>query len=106
MNILIDECLPRYLKIALSDFSRQTVQEAGWSSVKNGPLLNLAEAAFDVFLTADQNLQYQQNLKCRKIAIIVLPSSRLPVVKKYESELKQIISKIKPGDFIELKDLS
>ena len=102
MNVLIDECLPGYLKTVLSDFSTRTVQEAGWGSVKNGPLLDLAENAFDVFLTADQSLRYQQNLKGRKIAIIVLPSNRLPVVRKYEGKLKQALSRIKPGDFVEL----
>lgn len=105
MKVLIDECLPGYLKSLLPASSTETVQDAGWSSLKNGPLLKLAEGAFDVFLTADQNLRYQQNLKGRKIAIIVFPSNRLPVVKEYEDRLKQALSQIKPGDFVELKTL-
>ena len=75
MNVLIDECLPRYLKGVLGGMSSRTVQEAGWSSVKNGPLLNLAEETFDVFLTADQNMQYQQNLNPSDF---VEPSARCP----------------------------
>jgi hypothetical protein len=67
--------------------------------------LKLAEETFDVFLTADQNLRYQQNLKGRKIAIILFPSNRLPVVKEYEEKLKQALSQIKPGAFVELKPL-
>ena len=67
MKILIDECLPSYLKTALTG-TCQTVQEAGWSSVKNGPLLARAERSFDVFLTADQNLRYQQNKGFDEIA--------------------------------------
>jgi hypothetical protein len=104
MNILIDECLPAYLKTVLTNVSSQTVQEAGWSTVKNGPLLTLAEQSFDVFLTADQNLQYQQNLKGRNIAIIVFPSNRLPIVKEYETQLKHVLTSIKPGDYVELKN--
>lgn len=105
MNILIDECLPRYLKKVLSEFSNQTVQEAGWSSVKNGPLLKLAEQSFDVFLTADQNLQYQKNLKNREIAVIVFPSNRLGVVKQYEGKLQEVLAGTKAGDCIELWSL-
>ena len=55
MKILIDECLPEYLKSVLQEHSAQTVQEAGWSGTKNGPLLELAGDSFDVFLTGDQN---------------------------------------------------
>jgi len=102
MNVLIDECLPRYLKDVLSGVSASTVQEAGWSSVKNGPLLNLAEETFDVFLTADQNLRYQQNLVARRIAIIVLPSNRLPVAKACVAELKEVLQRIQSGSYIEL----
>ena len=105
MKILVDECLPGYFKSLFPASSAETVQEAGWSSLKNGPLLKLAEDTFDVFLTADQNLQYQQNLKGRKIAVILFPSNRLPVVKEYEERLKQALSQIRPGVFIELKTL-
>ena len=105
MKILVDECLPSYLKSLFPASSAETVQEAGWSSLKNGPLLKLAEDTFDVFLTADQNLRYQQNLKGRKIAVILFPSNRLPVVKEYEKLLRQALSQIKPGAFVELKTL-
>ena len=103
MKILVDECLPSYLKSLFPDYSAETVQGAGWAALKNGPLLKLAEGAFDVFLTSDQNLRYQQNLKGRKIAIILFPSNRLAVVQEYEAKLRQALSKIQPGDFVELK---
>ena len=105
MKILVDECLPSYLKTLFPASSAATVQDAGWSSLKNGPLLKLAEDAFDVFLTADQNLRYQQNLKGRKIAVILFPSNRLPIVKEYEEKLRQALSQIQPGAFVELKTL-
>ncbi len=63
MKILIDESLPRYLKRMLAEHDAQTVQDMGWAGIKNGKLLNLAESEFDVFLTADKNIRYQQNLK-------------------------------------------
>lgn len=61
-RILFDEDVPRDLRRDLSDFSIRTVQEEGWGSLKNGELLRAASRAFDVFVTADKNLQYQQNV--------------------------------------------
>jgi len=62
MRILLDESLPRRLKTEFVGHEVATVAERGWSGVKNGELLTLAAERFDVFVTADQNLQYQQNL--------------------------------------------
>jgi len=65
MKILLDECTPRLLKRLLSDFEISTVQDMGWTGVTNGALLAMAEAEFDVFVTTDKNLRYQQNLTGR-----------------------------------------
>jgi predicted nuclease of predicted toxin-antitoxin system len=75
MKILLDECLPRAMKHALraQGYNCLTVQEQGWSGKLNGELLKLAESEFDVLVTLDTNLQYQQNLEGRKIAIIIPP---------------------------------
>ena len=62
MKVLLDECVPRKLKRELTEHEVLTVTEYGWSGIKNGKLLTLAEAEFDVFLTIDQNLKYQQNV--------------------------------------------
>jgi predicted nuclease of predicted toxin-antitoxin system len=64
MRILIDECAPRALAefLATAGHDCQSVQEAGWSGKQNGDLLALAETRFDVLITIDRNLQYQQNL--------------------------------------------
>ena len=73
MKVLLDECLPRRLKRDLSGHQIFTVLEMGWAGVKNGALLRLIQdAAFDVFVTIDGNLTYQQNLKGVNLAIIVL----------------------------------
>lgn len=73
MRILLDECIPRRLKYALSDHDCKTVPEVGFSGQKNGVLLTLAESAgFELFLTMDKGLQYQQNLAARSIAILIV----------------------------------
>ena len=72
MKVLLDECLPRKLKREVEANFVQTVPEAGWASKKNGELLRLAETVFDVLLTNDQNMEYQQNLKNFDLAFVVL----------------------------------
>ncbi len=72
MRILIDECLPKRLKLEFADHFVQTVPEAGWASKQNGELLRLAEKEFDVLLTNDRNIEHQQNLKQFDLAFIVL----------------------------------
>ncbi len=62
MKLLLDESLPRALKHLFSGHDVQTVPECGWAGLSNGELLRLAETRFGTFITADQNLQYQQNL--------------------------------------------
>ena len=72
MKVLLDECVPRKLKRELSGHEVLTVTERGWSGIKNGKLLAPAAAEFDVFVTVDQNLKYQQNLKAFSIGVILL----------------------------------
>lgn len=72
MRVLLDECLPRRLKRELVGHDVRTAPEMGWASTRNGNLLRLATPEFDVFLTVDRKLQYQQNLSLFNIAVIVL----------------------------------
>jgi predicted nuclease of predicted toxin-antitoxin system len=72
MRILLDEDLPRRLGALLVGHDASTVQRSGWSGIKNGKLLALAAARFDVFLTMDGNLEFQQNLATLPIAILVV----------------------------------
>lgn len=72
MRLLLDESLPRRLAQHLGDVELDTVFDRGWSGLKNGELLRAAESDYEVFITADQNLQYQQNLTGFEIAIVVL----------------------------------
>jgi len=102
VKILIDESLPRYLKRLLGDHDVQTVQDMGWAGLKNGPLLTRAESLFDLLLTADKNLRYQQNLRCLTLSIIVFPSNRLSIVKTLEGKLKASIEQVTGGAYIAL----
>jgi len=104
MKVLIDECAPKALKKHLADHEHKcvTVQEACWAGKKNGQLLSLAETIFDVLVTLDTNLFYQQNLAGRKIAIVVLESSsnRLEHLRELFPDCVLALEKIQPGQIV------
>ncbi|HEV7902697.1 MAG TPA: DUF5615 family PIN-like protein [Pyrinomonadaceae bacterium] len=102
MNILLDECTPRVVKKRLPKLNIQTVQEMGWSGLKNGALLAAAEGQFDVFVTTDKNLRYQQNLQGRKLAVLLLPSNQVPIVERLIADIEANLMTIQAGDFIAL----
>lgn len=102
MKVLFDECMPQPLRRLLADFEISTAQEIGWGRVKNGELLKRAEGVFDAFVTSDQQLKYQQNLKGRRLAILVLSTNRWPIVKAKAAEVILAIQALKPGDYVEL----
>ncbi len=73
MRVLLDEQLPRQLARELTGHAVSTVQQQGWAGLKNGELLRrAADDAFEVFVTADQNLQFQQNLARSRLRVVVL----------------------------------
>jgi predicted nuclease of predicted toxin-antitoxin system len=100
MRVLLDECLPRQLKHTLPNHSVATVPEVGWAGTKNGALLRLAETRFDIFITADQNVEYQQNLRSNILGIIVLvaPNNRYPTLAPLMPRVLSILQTIQPGD--------
>jgi hypothetical protein len=104
MRVLLDECVPRKLRRELPGHDVLTVTERGWSGVKNGNLLALAESEFDVFLTVDQNLKFQQNFKAFRIGIILLVArnNRLRTLSPLAADLREALSNIKAGDFVRL----
>ena len=99
MRILIDECLPKKLKAEFTSHTTFTVQEKGWAGMKNGELLGRAEKEFDVWVTADQNIEFQQDLRHFDIAIIVLVARRnqlerlLPLMPQLHKVLQTIQSR-------------
>jgi len=103
MKVLPDERVPRKLKYALPEHSCQTVPEAGLANQKNGVLLSLAEnAGFDIFLTLDKGIEYQQNLAGRRIAILIVRvrSNRLKDLLPHVEAFSLIMSSIRPGELI------
>lgn len=102
MKILLDESVPRLLKLRLPQLNISTVQEMGWTGVQNGELLRRAEEHFDVLITADRNLRYQQNLSGRKLAILVLPSNQVPLVTRLVPVVETLLITIQPGAIVDV----
>ena len=109
MRLLIDECLPKKVKFLFKEVGHEseTVQEAGFSGKENGELLALAEKTFDVFITIDKNIRYQQNIAGRKIAILVIrtASSDLDDIRPHVPQALAALRSIGPGQIIEVGNL-
>jgi predicted nuclease of predicted toxin-antitoxin system len=100
VKILLDECIDRRLAREFVGYEMQTVPQMGWAGIKDGQLLVLAEAEFDVFITVDRNLSFQQNLLRFDIAVIVLqaPSNRLADLKPLAPEVVAILATVVKGE--------
>lgn len=106
MKILIDESLPRKLKVEFAGHDAVTVPEMGWAGKKNGELLRLMVGQFDAFVTIDANLQYQQNLTDNQIAVIVLAASsnRLDALKPLMPRVLDGLTGIQAGQVVVIRD--
>lgn len=102
MRVLLDECLPWKLKREIAGHEVATVADMGWRGIKNGALLRLAEARFDVLLTIDQNLPYQQNLTIARIAAIMMTaqSNRLIALYPLIPQVLAVLQTIQPGTVV------
>jgi len=101
--VLFDQGAPVPLRNHLSSHQVSTVYELGWASLKNGDLLQQAEShGFDVLVTTDQNLKYQQNLADRKIAIVVLSTTSWPRIQKVLPNIVETINSIKQDGYVEI----
>ena len=98
MRILLDESLPKDLAPLIAGHEVTTVRAAGWSSFKNGKLLALAATKFDVFITADRNLEHQQNLSTLPIAVVVLfvRRTRVHAIEPLIPELQRLLNHLPP----------
>ena len=105
LKILFDECLNRRLAGEIPDHYVKTVAQMEWSGITNGKLLTKAEGSFDVFITSDQNLSFQQNLQKYRIAIIVLcpERNRLKDLKLLVPSLLKCLSHIENGRVIHIR---
>ena len=106
MRILFDKNVPAGVRGFLPNHEVRTFVEMHWpDQLENGELLTMAErAGFDVMVTSDQNIRYQQNLSRRKLALVVLGSNIWPVVKQYGAAIAVRVDRASPGgyDFIEM----
>lgn len=103
MRILFDHSAPYRLSGELKDHSVSTAAQRGWDRLTNGDLLAAAErAGFDLLLTADKNMRYQQNLSGRRIAVIVLGNSPWPVVRLHVAAITRAVDAATIGSFFEV----
>ena len=103
MKILFDQGTPAPLRDLLPNHDVSTAYELGWSTLKNGELLSAAESnGFEVFITTDTNLRYQQNLIQRNIAIVVLSTTSWPRIKPSTSEIIAAVNQSASNSFIEV----
>ncbi|HEX8734549.1 MAG TPA: DUF5615 family PIN-like protein [Pyrinomonadaceae bacterium] len=99
MKILLDECIDRRFARELIDYEVKTVPQMSWAAKKNGELMLLAEAEFDVFITVDRNLSFQQNLPKYDIAVVVLraKSNRLIDLQPFAAKIIEALPDLQKG---------
>jgi hypothetical protein len=99
MRILLDECVPWPMHKLFAGHDCTTAQKRGWGGIKNGDLLRLAEGEFDLFITSDQNIRYQQNLASSRMPILELSTNDLRRIQAAAAEIHAVTAAIKPGEF-------
>lgn len=103
MRILFDQGTPAPLRSHLLTHQVTTAFELNWGSLTNGDLLSKAETAnFEILITTDQNLRYQQNLQKRRIAIVVITSTSWPLIQKRIPAVVDAINRIEAGAYVEV----
>jgi hypothetical protein len=100
MRVLFDQGTPTAIANFLPEHTIRTTKQEGWETLSNGDLLRLAEkAGFEVLLTTDNNLAYQQNLTTRKIAIVVLSRNRWRMVQRMIRKIVAAVNAATPGSY-------
>jgi predicted nuclease of predicted toxin-antitoxin system len=102
MRILFDQGTPVPLRDHLSGHIIETAFELGWSTLENGALLAAAENSFDLLITTDQKLRYQQDLVGRKLGILVIMTTSWPRIQKSIPQILEAIERTGPGALIEI----
>jgi predicted nuclease of predicted toxin-antitoxin system len=105
VRILLDESLPRPLARLLPEHDVRTVAAMGWAGKRNSELLRLAVGDFDALLTADQNLEHQQNVDALPIAVVVLvaPTNRIEALRPLIPNLLQILQRLAPRRLVHVR---
>lgn len=103
MRILFDNGTPAPLRHALKGHVVVEAIERGWDRLLNGELISVAEAeGFEILLTTDKNIRYQQNLKDRKIAFVVLGNQQWPVLRRHVERVEAAVTAATPGSYTEV----
>lgn len=103
MKILFDQGTPAPLRRYLSEHAIDTAYEKGWSELSNGDLLAKAEQdGYEILITTDRNLRYQQNLADRQITIVVLLSTSWPRIQQHTDRIQAQVEVIQPGEYHEI----
>ena len=103
MRILFDHNVPRQLRRHLVHHDVDVADERGWAALGNGALLDRAEeAGYEVVITADKNMPYQQNLGRRNLALIVLGANRWPLIEPRSEDIRAALEGIQPGEVREV----
>ena len=103
MRVLFDQGTPAPLRKHLGSHKVSTAYELGWGSLENGALLQQAESyGFEVLVTTDQNLKYQQNLVNRKIAVVVLSTTSWPRIQKSLPAIVEAIGSVRENGYVEV----
>lgn len=103
MRVLFDQGTPAPLRHALVGHSVETAFDLGWGTLQNGALIAAAEAeGFEVFVTTDKNLKYQQNLAGRRLDIVVLSTTSWPRIRTNTAKILGAVESSQPGNFIEV----
>lgn len=101
MKVLLDENVPRPLKRMLVQHDVSTVGDIGLQGIRNGDLLNAAELhGFDVFVTCDKNMEYQQKVWARKMGVVLLSTNNWPLMRRYVETIRTFLVSARPGKFI------
>ena len=100
MKVLFDHNVPHKLRRSLAAHEVKTADEMAWSELENGDLLDAAEQArFDVMVTADKNISYQQNLENRKLALVVLSTNNWQTIRENPALVEKAVNEASRGSF-------
>lgn len=104
MRVLLDECVNPRVKFAFPDHEVQTAQSMGWGGITNGKLMDLAQQSFDVFVTVDQNLEYQQNLAKMTLGLVIVavPDNNIKFFIPLFPDLRKALGSVGPGQVIHI----
>ena len=103
MKILLDECAPIQVRNALPGHEVHSATDPQWRGLSNGELLRLAEEqGFDLFIVADKNMRYQQDLSSRRIAVLELWTNHRPTLEQHFQHIRVAVERIAPGAYLEL----